>query len=567
MASLTDQKPDPRIGTRFGESGRYEIRRRIGRGGMADVYKAADTQLPDKVFAVKILTVEADAGLSESRQREIAKLRSLFLEEARALSRVRDSNVVTIFSNGHLADGTPYMLMEYLAGTDLHRLLKTLASKDELMPIDRAVEIILGVAAGVQACHLGGVIHRDLKPANIFLEMTAKGEVVKVLDFSVAKVAVSRDQTMTDFVIGTEDYMAPEQRDRKPATERSDQYSIGALLYKCLTGEAPRGLFARLREKRPDVPELLEAAIFRAMDQDPARRFASVHVLGQAIHPFATPEARARWKHYYTTPPLPIAPALTGPIVPPPAHRFPLAVGTRVSAYDFRDHERSTAISDDDPSTATTLDRPTNLTPSVVEVPSLASAPPTKETVRPARLDARAEFDSDAAQPATTPSDARAGEGEGDDDFQVPGPRTRRRVQIGIGLFVSGAVIWLAAFSPWRFGRPNHEPGTAPAWMRDAVPGASAPVLSASPAPAPVVLPSSPSVVSQPAPPPLAPTMPTPRPAPPAPPATVAAAGGGTSAARTVSAEAAAPTPSPRPARRKRPPKIQYDADGFPLLH
>lgn len=560
MAATDNQKPDVRLGTRFGEGGRYEIRKRIGRGGMADVYKVADTQLPDKVFAVKILSIEDDDSVSEARRRELAKLRSLFLEEAFALSRVRDSNVVTIFSNGRLSDAkqTPYMLMEYLDGADLSRTLKKLAERNELMAIDRAAEIILGVCAGVQAVHLGGVIHRDLKPANIFLEQTAKGEVVKVLDFSIAKVPLSRDQTNTDFVIGTDDYMAPEQRDKKPATELSDQYSIGALLFKCLTGEAPRGLFARLRERRPQIPEALETSIYRAMNTNPELRFASVHEFGQSIQPFATAEARARWKHYYTTPPLPIRPALTGPIAITgpivPARNPPgipeLLPGTRVAAYDFRVHDRTTSIGPETVAPATTVDHDRDPIPSNIEVSSLVGGPPTKETAPPTDVDAPHSYAiSVASASGTVPPPAATPKVEVPPPSNVSAvtvPRFGRSRSAIAAIILLPLLLGAGVLARARLHRSDPVPATAPEWTRRAVeipPHSTSTPTPPSPNARPVVIAP---------PPPAGPTASTEPPAP--------------APGRTTSDEPSR-RPVDSPHRRKRLPKIQYDVDGFPLLH
>jgi serine/threonine-protein kinase len=524
---------------------------------MADVYKVADTELPDKVFAVKVLSVEDDASLSEPRRREVAKLRSLFLEEALALSRVRDSNVVTIFSNGRLPDEkqTPYMLMEYLDGSDLNRLLKEIAQQHQLLPIDRAVEIILGVCAGVQACHLGGVIHRDVKPGNIFLEQTAKGEVVKVLDFSVAKVPVSRDQTKTDFIIGTEDYMAPEQRDRKPATELSDQYSIGALLYKCLTGDAPRGFFAKPRDKRPEIPEALEAALLRAMDPKPELRFKSVHEFGQAVHPFATSEARARWKHYYTTPPLPVRAALTGPI-PRLRQGIPELIPTRVAAYDFRAHEKTTSLGDDSVALPTVVDGPSDGIPSVIELPAFDEGPPTNETAPATDVDAPNSHPISAIGSSNASSNSRsAPRTKSDAVASEPGVGRRRdprRLAFAAGLLLP-LLLGGAALLRWQIHRAEPVPATAPAWTHTALeatpaapppprPPSAAPLPEQKPVDAPPVVPAS--------------SAPVPTASPPGAPA----------------APAAGAVPQPvqtleRSHRRKRSAKIQYDDDGLPIIH
>ena len=306
------------IGTRLGDGERYEIRQRIGIGGMAEVYKAADTRLGNRIVAIKTLSA------SVAQHQFAARMRSLFIQEAQALSRVKDENVVDVLDFGTAADGTPYMVMEFLNGTDLGVFLK----KNKQVTIEQAVDIMLGVCAGVHACHLAGIIHRDLKPANIFLTRTLKGEQTKVLDFSVAKVPIARstptvDQAKTDLIVGTPTYMSPEQALGRPANELSDQYSIGGLLYRCLTGRPPQGVLPRPRELRPEIPERLEAVILRALENQPDKRFATVHDLGHGLLPFASSSGRGRWRPYYLTPPLPVDPTTTGtlPRLPTPARR------------------------------------------------------------------------------------------------------------------------------------------------------------------------------------------------------------------------------------------------------
>jgi eukaryotic-like serine/threonine-protein kinase len=547
---MKDQKSDVPMGTRFGERGRYEIRERIGRGGMADVYKIADKELGDKVFAVKLLSVEDEAGASESRRREIAKLRSLFLEESLALSRVRDSNVVAIISNGRLPDEkqTPYLVMEYLSGSDLNVLLK----KEKHLSIERAADIILGVCAGVHACHLAGVIHRDLKPANIFLDRTAKGEEVKVLDFSVAKVPASRDQTKTDFVIGTDDFMAPEQRDRKPASEFSDQYSLGALLYKCLTGDAPRGFFAKPREARPDIPIDLEAALLKAMNSKPGLRFANVHDFGRSLLPFATSTARAKWKHYYTTPPLPIRAAFTGPITPPSRLGIPELIPTKVELYDFKPHERTTSLGDDSVVLPTIVDASADAIPSNIELPLAADGPPTAETAPGTDVDApRAEPISAVSRSGASTAGSHKipanGRAEAASRVAAAGAwKGRTRVAFAAGLVLT--IVAGGGLIRWRFHKAEPVPATAPAWTRTAL----APTVSPASTPAPASVPA------------LAPKL-TPAPVAVSAPATQALMPPRNEA--SVAGASASAAPGEKPHRRKRAPAIKYDPDGFPILH
>jgi serine/threonine protein kinase len=303
---MADQPvPTFSAGTRFGEGGRYEVRRRIGVGGMAEVYKAVDTRLGRRAVAIKTLSAAvADHPFS-------AKLRALFIGEAQALSRICDDNVVNVFDFG-VEDGTPYMVMEYLHGVDLGAFLKAARR----LAVTEAVDLMLAVCSGVYACHLAGIIHRDLKPANIFLSETPQGRQPKLLDFGVAKTPVpsAADSERTELVVGTPRYMSPEQSAGKPANELSDQYSIGALLYRCIYGRAPEG-------DRSSVPDLkiahvagLNEVIVRVLESSPAKRFPSVHALGQALLPFASQAAQARWRRYYHEAPIRFDPNTTSSI-------------------------------------------------------------------------------------------------------------------------------------------------------------------------------------------------------------------------------------------------------------
>lgn len=303
---MTD-RPRPTFlrGTRFGEGGRYEIRRRIGVGGMAEVYKAVDTRLGRRAVAIKMLSAAvADHPFA-------ARLRTLFIGEAQALSRISDDNVVNVSDFG-IENGTPYMVMEYLRGMDLGAFLK--AAKR--LPVQEAVDLMLAICSGVYACHLAGIIHRDLKPANVFLCETPQGRQPTVIDFGVARVPVPSDAQAprTDLVVGTPHYMSPEQAAGKPANELSDQYSIGAVLHRCIYGRVPESARTSAQSHRVDLVAGLHEVILRALDPSPAKRFPSVHALGQALLPFASQPAQARWRSYYHEAPVRFDPNTTGSI-------------------------------------------------------------------------------------------------------------------------------------------------------------------------------------------------------------------------------------------------------------
>lgn len=276
---------------------RYEIRELIGKGGMGEVYRAWDSVLQRDV-AVKVLTL-----------RDPDMLRR-FEREAEAIGRLDNYNVVEIHDVRLLGDH-PYIVMEYLRGMSLVERMK-----QGRVPVEEAVEIVLGVCRGVSACHRVGIIHRDLKPANVFLAETAYyGTVVKVLDFGVSKPVqyAADDLTGPGEMVGTPRYVAPERLKGMEADELSDQHGVGLLLYTILTGAPPfrgkerkelalailKGEHPPPSAMRPDIPAGLELVTLKAMDLERARRFPSVTALGQALLPYVRNEARELWAHYF----------------------------------------------------------------------------------------------------------------------------------------------------------------------------------------------------------------------------------------------------------------------------
>jgi eukaryotic-like serine/threonine-protein kinase len=279
--------------------GAYRVLRQIGSGGMATIFAAVDTTLGHRV-AIKRLHphIAARPGATER-----------FLREGRAAARIRHPHVVQIFALG-TAGETPYLAMELLEGSDLGTLL----AREGKLGVEDALEIVLPVLAAVAAAHDAGVVHRDLKPSNVFVSTGARGRLwPKVLDFGVSKILDADGDgptTATDGVIGTAAYMAPEQaRGARNASFLSDQYSLGVLLYQCLTGELPFGtasiydllvaiMTAPLEppsRRVPDLPEALDSIVLRAMNRNPADRYASVRAFGAALLPFARERDRSAW--------------------------------------------------------------------------------------------------------------------------------------------------------------------------------------------------------------------------------------------------------------------------------
>lgn len=262
-------------------AGRYRLGERLGHGGMADVYDGHDIRL-DRPVAVKVLRAEM-AAQDEVRNR--------FEHEARAAARLSHPNVVAVFDTGE-AGGLPFIVMERLPGT-------TLADRMAEGPLDEdLVRRVAGDVLGALAvAHAAGLIHRDVKPANILLN--AEG-CAKVADFGIAKsmeVVEGSDATGTNLLLGTPAYLAPERIEGKPATVRSDLFSLGVVLHEALTGQRAftgstpvviadavmRGDVAPVLSLRPDVDPQLAAAVDRALRPDPAERFASADEMAAAI--------------------------------------------------------------------------------------------------------------------------------------------------------------------------------------------------------------------------------------------------------------------------------------------
>ncbi|MEY2933978.1 MAG: hypothetical protein RL033_4727 [Pseudomonadota bacterium] len=281
--------------------GNYVVLACIGRGAMANVYRAEHSLL-NKQVALKVMASALHAS-TEARQR--------FLREARAVAAIQHANVVTI-SDAGLFEGTPYLVMELLEGEDLEQHLQHHGP----FAASELIALALPLVAALAAAHDAGVIHRDLKPGNIFLARGSADEVVpKLLDFGISKFASSSEPpnlavTAFDQLIGSPLYLPPEalQGSRK-LTARSDQYSLGVVLYECITGRAPfyhddlvpllnaicEGSCPAPCQLRRETPPALEQVILRAMSVDPRQRFAHIRELGQALLELADPHAQHRW--------------------------------------------------------------------------------------------------------------------------------------------------------------------------------------------------------------------------------------------------------------------------------
>ncbi|MEZ4219506.1 MAG: protein kinase [Polyangiaceae bacterium] len=283
----------------------YSLTRLMGQGGMARVYEAQHTRIPGKRFAVKVLRQDM------ASQKEIA---ARFEREAHAIASVEHPNIVDVIDIGISPSGRPYIVTEYLDGTDLANLIDRVERLDPLA----ATHIARQVCRGIAAAHACGVIHRDLKPDNVFLSGDPESPEAKVLDFGLARLVETGDASLTrsGIVMGTPSYMSPEQARAESADERSDVYGIGALLYVALTGVAPYSEASpqetvlavmareppRPRALTPSIPKRLEAIVQRAMARDPRERFATAAELEGELQAFEH-EARAAEMRLSAPPP------------------------------------------------------------------------------------------------------------------------------------------------------------------------------------------------------------------------------------------------------------------------
>jgi serine/threonine protein kinase len=259
---------------------RYELEELVGTGGMSSVFRAHDRQLERRV-AIKILH-EHYADDPEYLER--------FRREARAVARLSHPNIVTVIDRGD-DDGRQYIVFEHVNGENL----KELVVRSGRLPVPRALELALAVADGLAFAHDHGLVHRDVKPQNVLL--SNEGEV-KVTDFGIARsLHVEHGMTQTGTVLGTGEYLAPEQASGRPISPATDVYSLGVVLWELLAGDVPfsgENFVAvalrhvnepppHLRERRPDVSPRLDAAVERALAKDPARRFPSMAAFAKEL--------------------------------------------------------------------------------------------------------------------------------------------------------------------------------------------------------------------------------------------------------------------------------------------
>jgi eukaryotic-like serine/threonine-protein kinase len=291
-SALISVKPDPYVGTSIAD--RFDIVSLIGSGGMGNVYKARQHSM-DRFVAIKILHTDRTTKPTGLRR---------FQQEAKTASNLSHPNIVNVFDFGVLPDNVPYLVMEYVEGQSLYDVLQS-----GPLSIDRTIHIFTQACDALAHAHQKGVVHRDIKPSNIMLVKTdTKSDVVKVLDFGIAKILTPHDEsvpsiTVTGEVFGSPHYMSPEQCTGKPFDERSDIYSLGCVIYEAITGRPPvsgdnvlETIFKHSSDTpqafskvRPEVviPQQLEAIVFKALEKSPENRFQSMAAFKRNLE-FAT---------------------------------------------------------------------------------------------------------------------------------------------------------------------------------------------------------------------------------------------------------------------------------------
>lgn len=284
--------------------GHYEIHRRIGSGGMGDVYAAEHTALGKRV-AIKVL-----------RRRYVTDdtVIARFIREGKLAARLRHPNIVDV-TDVAVIDGLPCLVMELLEGEPLSDRV----SRDGPIPEDALADLLLPVVAALDHAHSEGVLHRDLKPGNVFLARGWNDEAIaKVLDFGISKsIGETATSALTGDtgIMGTPRYVAPEIIGGEPATAKSDQYAIGLVLYEAATGVKPfaeagtsivalaraivTGDTQKPRDVRPELSEECDRVIRRAMALLPQDRYPSMLELGAALLPIASPRVRTIWESVF----------------------------------------------------------------------------------------------------------------------------------------------------------------------------------------------------------------------------------------------------------------------------
>jgi serine/threonine-protein kinase len=330
--------------------GKYKVLDLVGTGGVAFVVSARHVAL-DEVVALKFLRPEFATHPEAVRR---------FTIEGRANFKIQSEHVVRVLDVDSLADGTPFIVMELLEGTDLGRVLESRGA----LPIEQAVSYALQACEGLATAHAAYVVHRDIKPENLFLTKNEQGVLrVKLLDFGISKVALGNlgnleqsapAHTIGTTILGSPPYMSPEQvRGSRETDARTDIWSLGCVLYELLANRAPfeRPSVAEtcaailtdappsLRALAPHVPAELDAVVMRCLLKEPSARFQDVGQLANALLPFAQPPGTVRLGRRASD-------AAPEPAVAPAAPATTAAVDDADlgALHEFRRSDRSTRV-------------------------------------------------------------------------------------------------------------------------------------------------------------------------------------------------------------------------------
>lgn len=272
--------------------GRYRLRREIARGGQAVVFEAQHAVIGSRVAIKTLIRSALEAPDNHER----------LIREARILGTVRHPNVVAIYDAGTCNRHGPYLALEMIEGRPLDGILLT----RQRLSLGQTVAVLVQLCDALTEVHRHGIVHRDVKPSNLLIASTPVGDRVRLIDFGVttdaadgsANADASRKLTKAGEILGTVEYMAPEQLMGTSVTDaRSDVYSAGVVLYECLTGEVPYSgpptvvmanmiggtRPASLRAKRDDVPRALEIVVMKALEIDPAKRYVSSAEFARAV--------------------------------------------------------------------------------------------------------------------------------------------------------------------------------------------------------------------------------------------------------------------------------------------
>lgn len=327
-------------------AGRYEVRSMIGRGGMAQVHLGFDTRL-SRVVAIKMLRTDlARDSIFQTR----------FRREAQAAASLNHPNIVAVYDTGEedvtTPDGStvsvPYIVMEYVEGHTVRDLLAGGAP----VPIDEAVEIISGVLSALEYSHVHGLVHRDIKPGNIMLTNIGK---IKVMDFGIARALTDSQATMTqtNAVVGTAQYLSPEQAHGDPVDARSDIYSTGCVLFELLTGQPPfKGdsavavAYQHVSEIPPkpssitsDVPDSIDRVVLKALAKNRDDRYSSAEEMRADLNRAArgalvmAPETDS-WQAPATQVMSPATMTMPAATMPPPAPAYDTQTMARIDTLE-----------------------------------------------------------------------------------------------------------------------------------------------------------------------------------------------------------------------------------------